>query len=253
LIELQRGAERQGESLDKFVRRMQHYVNVSDDDLNVLCSLKHSVQTFSSGQTIVSLNEPVEKLYVMEAGWSLRARYLEDGRRQIINFQLPGDYFDLMSLVGARSDHTVSAATDVRMRVFQGRDFLNAIQQSPRLAAAFWWVTVQEETILRQQIVRIGRMSARERIANFILELNRRQNIADGDRDDFVPLPVPQAFLADALGLSVVHISRSLTTLKAKNLLRTSRRGIEIIDREGLMELAEYSPDLLEATPVTLS
>ena len=239
--------------MDKFVRRVKHYVDIKDEDLKVLFNLPHTTQTFASGQTIVSLNEPIEKLYIVESGWSLRARYLDDGRRQIVNFHLPGDYFDLMSLVGARSDHTVSAATDVKIRVFKGRDFLDAIQTSPHLASAFWWVTVQEETILRQQIVRIGRMSARERIANFILELDRRQSICEGFQDDFVPLPVPQAFLADALGLSIVHISRSLTTLKAQDLLKTNRRGIEIIDRAGLMELAEYNSDLYESRPVPIA
>lgn len=239
--------------MEKFVRRMKHYVEIGDADLAPLLDLNHSTVDFPAGKTIVALNEPVDKIYIVTSGWSLRARYLDDGRRQIINFQLPGDYFDLMSLVGARSDHTISAATDTTLRIYDGQDYLRAIQRSHRLAAAFWWVTVQEETILRQQIVRIGRMSAQERIANFILELNRRQNIADGDRDDFVPLPVPQAFLADALGLSVVHISRSLTSLKARDLVKTSRRGIEIIDRDSLVELAEYDPVLFEPKPVPLA
>lgn len=239
--------------MEKFVRRMKRYVDIGDADLEPLLDLDHKTVDFAAGKTIVALNEPVDKIYIVTSGWSLRARYLDDGRRQIINFQLPGDYFDLMSLVGARSDHTISAATDSTLRIYDGQEYLRAIQQSPRLAAAFWWVTVQEETILRQQIVRIGRMSAKERIANFILELNRRQNIADGDRDDFVPLPVPQAFLADALGLSVVHISRSLTSLKARDLVQTSRRGIEIIDRDRLVELAEYDPALFEPQPVALA
>lgn len=239
--------------MDKFVRRMKYYADVNDDDLAPLMQLDSEEQRFQAGQTIVALNEPVENLYIPVKGWTLRARYLDDGRRQIINFQLPGDYFDLMSLVGARSDHTFSAATDATLRVFDGQGFLSAIQQSARLASAFWWATVQEETVLRQQIVRIGRMSARERIANFILELNRRQMIAEGEYQDFVPLPVPQAFLADALGLSVVHVSRSLTSLKTDELLSTSRRGIEIVDRGGLMRLAEYNSSLLQSNPVALA
>lgn len=239
--------------MDRFVRRMKYYVDVGVADLEPIINLDHTERSYSAGQTIVALNQPVNNLYIALDGWSLRARYLDDGRRQIINFQMPGDYFDPMSVIGARSDHTISAATDARLRVYDGKEFLNAIQRSHRLASAFWWVTVQEERILRQQIVRIGRMSARERIANFILELNRRQIIASGECDSFVPLPVPQAFLADALGLSVVHISRSLTSLKAQGLVTTSRRGIEITDREGLMELAEYNSALFEPNPVALA
>ncbi len=232
---------------------MNHYVDIGRDDLAPLVALEHRTHTFKAGQTIVALNEPMENLYIVTKGWSLRARYLDDGRRQIINFQLPGDYFDLMSLVGARSDHSIIAATETTLRQYDGQEFLRAIQNNPRLASAFWWVTVQEETVLRQQIVRIGRMSARERIANFIIELNRRQNISTGERDDFVPLPVPQAYLADALGLSVVHISRSLTSMKASGLVHTSRRGIEILDRDALMDLAEYDTALLQPNPVSIA
>ncbi|GLQ21163.1 Crp/Fnr family transcriptional regulator [Algimonas porphyrae] len=239
--------------MEQFVRRIKHYVDVGDADLHVLKNLRSTTEVYQPGQTIVSLNEPVDKLYIVTEGWVLRARYLDDGRRQIINFLLPGDYFDLMSIVGARSDHSIVAATTVRLTVFDAQDFLRATQGSHRLASAFWWVTVQEETILRQQIVRVGRLSARERIANFILELNRRQAISSGRHEDFVPLPVPQAFLADALGLSIVHVSRSLTSLKSKDLLQTSRKGIEILDRQRLIELAEYNPALFEPHPVALA
>lgn len=239
--------------MDTFIRRIRHYVNVDRESLSAFGRLNYQDKTYKAGQTIVSLNEPMETLFVPLSGWSLRAKYLDDGRRQIINFQLPGGYFDLMSLVGTRSDHTISAATDTTIRLFKGQDFLDLIQVSPKLASAFWWITVHEEMILRQQIVRVGRMTAQERIANFILELNRRQSIGEGKISDFVPLPVPQAFLADALGLSVVHISRSLTYLKSKDLLRTSRQGIEIINRAGLINLAEYNPALFEPHPVNLA
>ncbi|MGB3456847.1 MAG: Crp/Fnr family transcriptional regulator [Litorimonas sp.] len=239
--------------MDRFVRRMRHYVDIGEAELDALIGLDHRTKTYKAGQTIVALNEPMSDVHIVTDGWSLRARYLDDGRRQIINFQLPGDYFDLMSLVGARADHTITAATDTTLRLYDGQKFLEVIQRTPRLAAAFWWVTVQEETILRQQIVRVGRLSARERIANFLLELNRRQIIAHGAFDDFVPLPVPQAYLADTLGLSVVHISRSLGTMKRQGLIRTSRQGIELLDREQLMELSEYNPALLQPNPVRLA
>lgn len=239
--------------MEKFITRLKHYVAIGRNDLAALLELPSQIETYQSGQTIIALNEPIEKIYVIESGWAIRARYLDDGRRQIINFQMPGDYFDFMAIVGAQSDHMISAATDLTLRSFDGSAFLTAIQTSPRLASAFWWVTVQEETILRQHIVRVGRMSARERIANFILELNRRQNIAESEFSDFVPLPVPQAFLADALGLSVVHVSRSLTALKTRKLIQTTRYGIEIMDRDALIDLAEFDLSLLQASPVPLA
>lgn len=239
--------------MQNFIRRISHYVDIGATELEPLLELDHTERVFNAGQRVVSFNETVDKLFIVQSGWLLRARYLEDGRRQIINFLLPGDYFDLMSLVGAKSDHTVTAATETKIRIYNGRDFLSAIQKSSTLASAFWWVTVQEETILRQQIVRIGRLSARERIANFVLELNRRQSIVEGTQSDFVPLPIPQAMLADALGLSIVHISRSLTSLRAQGLIESSRRGISILNRETLMELADFDAAHLESNRVALA
>ena len=229
--------------MEPFIRRMKHFVELADEDFDVLLGLDNEVREAKAGETIVSLAETVDELLVIESGWALRTRYLEDGRRQVINLMMAGDYFDLMALIGATSDHSVVAATDLSLRAFRGKDFLHAIQRSSRIATAFWWVTVREESVLRQQIVRIGRMSAQERIANFVVELSRRQDISTGTRDDFVTLPVPQAVLADALGLSIVHVSRSLTAMKRRGLIQTNRRGVTIVEREGLKELAGFEPN----------
>ena len=229
--------------MDAFIRRMKHYVELSDDDFAPLRELRSDVREIEPGRTLVHYSDVVEQLFVIEAGWALRARHLPDGRRQVINLMMAGDYFDLMSLVGARSDHTVQAATPATIRIYDGDAFLRAVQGSHRLATAFWWLTVREESVLRQQVVRIGRMNARERIANFVLELSRRQDISTGSRDDFVTLPLPQAVLADALGLSIVHVSRSLTAMRDSGLVKTSRRGVTILDRPALTDLAGFEPD----------
>ena len=228
--------------MENFIRRMKHYVELGDADFDFMRDLPSTVRTFGAGSRMVAFDEVVDTLFIIESGWALRTRFLEDGRRQVINVMIAGDYFDLMALVGAKSDHSVHAATDVTVRTFRGEDFLNMVYRSNRLASAFWWVTVREESVLRQQIVRIGRMSAQERIANFILELNRRQDISMDTREDFVTLPIPQAVLADALGLSIVHVSRSLTAMKSRGLIRANRQGVTIDDRSGLTELAGFEP-----------
>ena len=228
--------------MENFIKRMRHYVELDDDDFAPLRALASTEHHYAAGQLLVAFEEKVEDLFIIDSGWALRTRYLEDGRRQVINVMLAGDYFDLMTLVGAKSDHSVTAATDVTLHVIRGEDFIRTIHNSPRLASAFWWVTVREEAALRQQIVRIGRMNAQERIANFILELGQRQDISRDTRDDFVTLPLPQSILADALGLSIVHVSRSLSAMKSRGLIRTSRRGVEILEREKLIELAAFEP-----------
>lgn len=220
--------------------RVSHYVDIGEDSFESLSKLPHRVETRRPGEEIVAIGDTIDFVFVVEAGWAIRHRILDDGRRQIMNFMLPGTCFDMMSMAYAKSDHSVSAATEVTLRRIKSTDFLKAISEHPRLATAFWWVAIQEESILREQIIRIGRRSAKERLAHLLLELNRRIAAVEGQLADFIRLPFPQALLADSLGLSVVHVSRTLTKLKAEGYIMTTPEGIEILKREKMSEMCDF-------------
>lgn len=226
--------------MNPLIKRVAHYADIGPRHFEGLIDLPHKIEVHKAGQEIVSEGETVDFVFIIESGWAIRFDLLEDGRRQILNFMLPGDCFDMMSLTSAQSDHSVSAATNLTLRRLKASDFLTAIRQEPSLAAAFWWVAVQEEAILREQIIRVGRRSAKERVGHLILELNRRVAATTGKLDNFLYLPVPQSLLADMLGLSVVHISRTLTKLKAEKLIRTTSDGVQILDRERLEEVSNF-------------
>lgn len=231
--------------MNSLALRVGHYVDINAEEFDKLADLPHRTERRKPGQDIVSIGETIDYIFVIETGWAVRSRMIEDGRRQILNFMLPGDCFDLMSLVSAKADHSVSAATEVTLRRISSRDFFKEIYSNPRLATAFWWVAVQEEAILREQIIRIGRRTAVERVAHLLLELNRRLVMIGGHEKDFVDLPVPQALLADALGLSVVHVSRTFTKLRQDGLISTSPKGIEILERQKLRELSDFDNSYL--------
>lgn len=220
--------------------RVGHYVDLGEDDFENLSKLPHRMETRRPGEEIVAIGDVIDFVFVVESGWAIRYRILDDGRRQIVNFMLPGACFDMMSMAYAKADHAVSAATEVTLRRIKSSDFLRAISAQPRLATAFWWVAIQEEAILREQIIRIGRRSAKERVAHLLLELNRRIAAIEGRLTDFINLPFPQALFADALGLSVVHVSRTLTKLKAEGMISTGPGGIEIIEREKMSEMCDF-------------
>lgn len=226
--------------MNPLIRRVGHYVELGDDDFQSLTDLPHQMEIRRPGEEIVSIGDVIDFVFLVEAGWALRYRILDDGRRQIVNFMLPGACFDMMSMAYAKADHSVSAATEVTLRRIKSSDFLAAISAQPRLATAFWWVAIQEEAILREQIIRIGRRSARERVAHLLLELNRRIAAIEGRLTDFINLPFPQALFADALGLSVVHVSRTLTKLKAEGMIATGPGGIEIVEREKMAEMCDF-------------
>lgn len=238
--------------MDTFVNRINQYVDVDRRYFDDLDRLPHRIETRQAGQEIVREGERVDFVFVIEEGWAIRFRMLEDGRRQILNFMLPGDCFDLMSLNKARSDHSVLAATDVSLRRIKSDLFLNTVAKNPNLATSFWWAAIQEEAILREQIIRVGRRSAKERLGHLILELNRRVAAVTGQWDDHLRMPVPQSVLADALGLSVVHISRSLTRLKSDGLIKVTSAGFEILDREALSEMCDFDSRYLHLDKLKL-
>ena len=238
--------------METLTRRVRHYVDIEPDSFRELTSLSYQLKTYRTGDTIVEIGQKADHVFVVEQGWAIRFRRLPDGRRQILNFMLPGDCFDMISVVSATSDHSIAAATKLTLRQVGARDFLDAIGRNSSLATAFWWSVVQEEAILREQIVRIGRRSARERVAHLLLELNRRIAAVEGHLSDVVDLPFPQALLGDALGLSVVHISRTLSWLRSEGLIGTSVDGIEIRDRERLVKLADFNTDYLHLDRLSL-
>src|SRR3546814_17821123 len=105
---------------------------------------------------------------------------LEDGRRQVLDVLMPGDIFDLQVFIATEADHSVMAVTDMELSAFAPMEVLSVLSGHGVLALAFWWATVQEEAILRQQIVRNGRRTARERVAHFLLEFHRRALVEVG-------------------------------------------------------------------------
>lgn len=235
------------------MNRVSHYVDIGQDNFDSLSHIPHRLETRRPGEEIVAIGDRIDFVFVIEAGWAIRHRILDDGRRQIVNFMLPGACFDMMSMAKAKSDHAVSAATEVKLRRIKSADFLSAITGQPRLATAFWWVAIQEEAILREQIIRIGRRSAKERVAHLLLELNRRIAAVEGQVTDFISLPFPQALFADALGLSVVHVSRTLTRLKAEGYIATESGGIEILQREKMADMCDFDSRYLHLERLKLT
>jgi CRP-like cAMP-binding protein len=227
--------------MDAILGRLRHYAEISADAVAGLVNLPHTIVTRSAGQTIVTAGEQISQVFVVEDGWAMRHRMLADGRRQIVNFMVPGDCFDLQALVNAKADHFVTTLTTIRLWTTPAARFLAAVRSHPTLASAFWWTAVQEESILREQIVRIGRRSARERVAHLILELHRRLLQAGAARPDTITLPLTRETMADSLGLSAVHISRTISSLRARKLIEATGRIITLTDPPGLARLAQFN------------
>lgn len=234
-----------GEPLGAFRRRLVFFTGLQVDDFEGLRDLAQRCTKESAQQRIVQRGERTRAVYVMEAGVAARIRVTQDGGRQIVNFLVPGDLFDPMGLIHAQSDHSFETLTSIALAEIDAGRLFELFGTHRRLAAAFWWVAIQEEGMLREQIVRVGRRSAQHRTAHLLLELTWRLRLAgaDVDNDEFW-LPLSQAEVADALGLSHIHMNRVLRALRGEGYLEYGKRRIRVCadHRDDMSAFCDFDP-----------
>jgi CRP-like cAMP-binding protein len=181
-------------------------------------------------------------LYTVLSGWLYRYKTLDDGRRQILGFAMPGDFLGLQSSVLAEMHHSIETLTPVRLCVF-ARDRLWAVfREHPELAFSLTWLAARSERILDEQLLSIGARTASERVAFVLLSLYKRGQQLGLSGNGALPLPITQQHLAEALGLSLVHTNRTLKRLTERKLLTWSQGHLSILDEDALGEIARVDP-----------
>ncbi len=233
--------------MDVFRNRLSQYVSLKDDTWEKFDQLDFQSRVYQAGDDIIRVGETPQKMFFVKDGWAIRYRSLDDGRRQIVNFMLPGDVFDMQVVAGVKADHSVTTVTRTVVMTISAEQFISVLRHDADVASAFWWAAVQEESILREQIVRVGRRSAKERIAHLLLELQRRLYAAVGGSENHLPMPLTRTDLADALGLTPVHVSRTMSALRRSGLIDESRGQVTILDKRKLACMSQFDTDYLHA------
>jgi CRP-like cAMP-binding protein len=212
---------------------------VSEAEVDFLRTLAERRERHVAGDELASEGGEPARARLILSGWACRQRVLPDGRRQIFAFLLPGDAIGLNPRQGAEPS-TISALT--AMETVEAEPLAKAVQsgRTPGLARALVAAEAAEHGLLLDHMVRLGRQTAYERVAHFLVELQRRLEIVGlGDSQRF-PLPLTQEILADALGLSIVHVNRTLQQLRREQLIEL-RSGVAILlEPETLASIAGY-------------
>ncbi len=193
--------------------RLEKLEFLEEDDFSKLDALLAYREEADPGEWVVQEDQETDRTYVLLNGWMFRFKTFEDGRRQILNFMLPGDIIGLHSLMLRRADYGAEALTPVHMAVFPSSDLVNSLANAPRLLLALSWIAGQSERLLDEHITRVGRRGAVERMAHLLVELYVRMRRIGAELDEARALPLTQEIMADALGMSHVHANRSFRTL----------------------------------------
>lgn len=227
-------------------RKLGAFVALSEAELSVLEGLRKRRRTFVAGRDLVHQGQSDQAAYILISGWACSYKLLEDGQRQIVDFQIPGDFLGLRSVVLHLSDHSVEPVTDIEVTEVHVSDLMKTFSDTPRLATAVLWVASRDEAMVVEHLINIGRRAADVRVAHFLLELGARLTLVGLGSKTGYACPLTQYLLADALGLSSVHVNRVLRTLREAGMVTFRDGFVTFDDYDRLAEYAKFERTYLD-------
>ncbi len=215
-------------------------------------TLARDVKALARDRVEISANRPIVKehercpqLYLVESGWVFRSRGLASGRRQIVNYALPGDILCADSLLFKASSFDLTARTAVSVIRIEAPMGTELFDRYPGLAAAIAWTMGQEESILAERVVSLGRRDSLEKLAHALCELDARLSAIGQMRGRTIELPLNQEDFADILGISVIHVNRTFRRLSEEKTAEYRKGAIDLLDKARLAEISAFDPDYL--------
>ena len=216
-------------------------------DLSAMRRFRSGGRRIKAGQDIFSAAAPCEAIYNLTEGWAFRYALLEDGRRQILDFVLPGAVLGFHPAKGARATYGAQALTDVSVCVIRHPDLAALSREVPQIGFRLAWLISRDRSLAYDHLASIGRQSAHQRVAHLLLELFVRYRAQwPGQRIEEMHLPLTQEHIGDALGLTSVHVNRVLRDLRKDGIVEFHYRRLNILDPDKLIEVAETDPHLMQ-------
>ncbi|MDP4575692.1 Crp/Fnr family transcriptional regulator [Qipengyuania sp. G39] len=226
-------------------RRLSCFTDLDENDRAILTGLCSDVRTLSAEDDLIEESAPPKQVFIQLEGWAFRYKLLPEGKRQITGYLLPGDICDPFVFVLKRMDHGIGALSDLKCAAVSKDQILEAFNSSPRIARGLWWSSLVDESILRQWLTNLGQRFAYERMAHIFCELWLRMTIVGlADEDEF-HLPLTQNQLGDTIGLTPVHVNRTLQRMRSESLIEFEQRRLKICDIDKLKDIAEFNSDYL--------
>jgi CRP-like cAMP-binding protein len=213
---------------------------VSENELAVINDIKRDHLAVPAGTKIIRAGQDSPELYTLYSGWAFRFKTLPDGRRQILNFLLPGDLLGLQAAMFDAAQHGIEALTDVELCLLPRHKIWHLFGQMPELAFDVAWLGAREESRVDENLLSAGRRSAAERIAALILILYRRADALALTEDRTFAFPLSQQHIADALGLSLVHTNKTLARLRRMGMYTQANGSLTLTNPRILERVAQH-------------
>jgi CRP-like cAMP-binding protein len=223
------------------LRKLANFTELSEEECQAVMECCGDVREVGAREDVITQGDRTGGVKLLLDGFACRYKTLEDGRRQIVAYFVPGDLCDLRVFILKRMDHSIGAIAPSKVATISPDDVLRLTHTYPTLTRALWWSTLVEEAILREWIVNVGQRNALERMAHLFCELLYRFRAVGLNRGLSCILPLTQIELAETLGLSSVHVNRTLQALRRRNLITLNGGTLTIDDLPELESLSFFN------------
>jgi CRP-like cAMP-binding protein len=228
-------------TFEKMVRRLERRSPLGQADREALLSLPHTLRKLAAGAHVVRDGEPAELCCLLLSGFAYRYKITGEGGRQIISFHVAAEFLDLQNSFLGIADHSVQMLTDAEIALIPSGTLQKLALTRPALARALWIDTLIDASIFREWVVNVGRRDSRARVAHLLCEFSLRLEAAGLASNHHYQLPMTQEQLADAVGLTSVHVNRVLKQLAEEGLIKRDRRSITIEDWERMRAAGDFN------------
>jgi CRP-like cAMP-binding protein len=227
--------------LSKLLRQLEQFTSLPEDDRKLVCDLPYRIRRLDAGSYLVREGDLPTHCTVLVSGYAYRQKVTGEGSRQIMAICIPGDAVDLQNMFLNVSDHSVQLLTQCKVADVPREAMQQLVLTRPAVGTAIIELTLVEASILREWVVNVGRRDARARIAHVLCEFAVRLESRGLLTDHGFELPMTQEQLADATGLTSVHVNRVLKGLEADGLINRRRRHIHFDNWRALQDAGDFS------------
>jgi CRP-like cAMP-binding protein len=231
--------------LNLLVRRLEAHRPLTSDDRAAILNLPYKLRNLEAQSYTMREGDRPDWCAVLLSGYAFRHKLTGEGARQILSIHIPGEALDFQNMFLAESDHNVQMLTRGLVAEIPRGPLEELVLSNENVGRAVQVFTLVEASIFREWTLNIGRRDARSRIAHLLCEFAYRLTGRDLNPQGLYELPMTQEQLADATGLTSVHVNRVLQALQREGLIERNRRMVQFISWERMRDVADFNPRYL--------
>lgn len=225
--------------------KLEAFTRLSADDRLALAQVSRNFRFVDARRDLICEGDKPRYVHLVLEGWACRYKQLPDGKRQIVALFIPGDFCDANVYILKSMDHSIGAITRLKVAMITPEEMNELTADRPRITQALWWHELVSAAVQREWTLNLGQRSAYERLAHLLIELYVRLNIVGRAHDGRCDFPLTQNDLADATGLTSVHVNRTLQELRRDGLIELERKQLQILDLQRMIDVAMFNANYL--------